>query len=414
MQTGSNADSLVTQALQQAKNGQKDAARRTLAQALKLDPAHPRAWYLLSLLLDDRQKIIQCLEQVLKTQPHNRTAKKRLMALNNSQLEPSQIQPSGTAKPQSVQEKKRYRLPLVLTFIMIGLFSLTLGAVFLWQQAADTQVFAAISGTSNTGTNSTQASSPAVLEAGSSPTPFQPIPPTETLTPTLTSTPTLTYTPTSTATATITNTPTETAVPTETRTPTRTMPPLLPPAQAHITDITGDTQKMPLSCEASAATDWAAYFGKAIDEYQFQNRLPVSDNPDKGFVGSVFGTWGQIPPAPYGVHADPVANLLQEYGLNAHAMHAFSLNEIKKEVAANRPVIVWVTGLVEPGSSVPYFDSEGERAIVAHFQHTVIVIGYDEASVTILDGSKIYQRSNAVFTQSWQSLGFQAIILKNE
>ncbi len=171
---------------------------------------------------------------------------------------------------------------------------------------------------------------------------------------------------------------------------------------------------MPLSCEASAATDWAAYFGKDIDEYQFQNRLPVSDNPDKGFVGSVFGTWGQIPPAPYGVHADPVAKLLQEYGLNAQAVHAFSLTGIKKEVAAGRPVIVWVTGLVETGSSVPYIDSEGERTIVAHYQHTVMVIGYNESSVTILDGSKIYQRSNAVFSQSWQSLGFQAIIMKRD
>jgi len=75
---------------------------------------------------------------------------------------------------------------------------------------------------------------------------------------------------------------------------------------------------------------------------------------------------------------------------------------------------VWVTGLVETGSSVPYFDSEGTRTIVAHFQHTVMVIGYNENSVTILDGSKIYQRSNSVFTQSWQSLGFQAIIMKNE
>ena len=74
---------------------------------------------------------------------------------------------------------------------------------------------------------------------------------------------------------------------------------------------------MPLSCEASAATDWAAYFGKKIDEYEFQNRLPQSDNPNKGFVGNVFGTWGQVPPAPYGVHADPVATLLQDYGLDA-------------------------------------------------------------------------------------------------
>ena len=57
MQSGMNADSLVTIALQQAKNGQKEAAKRSLAHALKLDPAHPRAWFLLSHLLEDPQQI---------------------------------------------------------------------------------------------------------------------------------------------------------------------------------------------------------------------------------------------------------------------------------------------------------------------------------------------------------------------
>ena len=88
------------------------------------------------------------------------------------------------------------------------------------------------------------------------------------------------------------------------------------------------------------------------------------------------------------------------------------MNGIKQEVAAGRPVIVWVTGLVETGSSQIYIDAEGERVLVAPYQHTVIVIGYNEASVTILDGSKIYQRNNTTFMQSWQSLGFQAIIMK--
>ena len=411
MQTGMNADSLVTRALQQAKDGQKEAAKRTLAQALKLDSAHPRAWYLLSRLLEDPQQITHCLEQVLKAQPNNRSAKRRLAVLNGRQPEPPQSKISATRKSQPVQKKKSFLLP-ILALAMIGLLSFLFGAVFLWQRTAAMQVFAANLGTSNSFPSSTQTSQIIVVPAVPSATPFQPQPPTETPLPTLTFTPTITLTPTPTSTLTVTPTPTETAAPTVTPTSSATISPLLPPREAHITDITGDTQKMPLSCEASAATDWAAYFGHTISEYEFQNRLPVSDNPDKGFVGSVFGTWGQIPPAPYGVHADPVAELLQEYGLNAHAVHAFSPNGIKQEVAAGRPVIAWVTGLVETGSSVPYFDSEGERTMVAPYQHTVIVIGYNENSVTILDGSKIYQRSNSVFTQSWQSLGFQAIIMK--
>ena len=410
MQTGINADSLVAKALQQAKEGQKDAARSTLAQALKRDPVHPRAWFLLSFLLEDPQQIPHCLEQVLKTQPNNRTAKKRLAQVNGSHPEPARPEITPAVKPQSAPRKKRKRFSLLLTFATIGMLSILLFAAFLWQRTPALQVFAANLITSNAAPASTQTDQIVLLPAVSSSTPFQPLPPTETPLPTLTPTSTTTHTSTPAATATITNT----ALPSPTPTASSTIFPLLPPAEAHITNITGDTQKMPLSCEASAATDWAAYFGKSIDEYQFQNRLPVSDNPDKGFVGSVFGTWGQIPPAPYGVHADPVANLLQEYGLNAHAVHAFSLNGIKKQIAAGRPVIVWVTGLVETGSSVPYFDSEGTRTMVAPYQHTVLVIGYNDSSVTILDGSNIYQRSNTVFTQSWQSLGFQAIIMETE
>ena len=399
MYDGMNADSLVTRALQEARDGHKEAAKCSLAQALKLDSAHPRAWFLFSHLLEDQQQIIQCLEQVLKTQPNNPAAKKRLAELNGT--EPESAQHPEVNTPVS-PKKKRKLLPLFLSLAVVGL-TFVFGAAFHWQRTSALQVLA-----SNPIPTKSQIAPLAVIPAVPSSTPFQPRPPTETAVPTLTPTSTATLTPTPTMTVTVTTTPTKTP------TPTNTIAPLLPPAHAHISDITGDTQKMPLSCEASVATDWAAYFGKDIDEYQFQNRLPLSDNPDEGFVGSVFGTWGQIPPAPYGVHAEPVAKLLQEYGLNAHAVHAFSLNGIKKEVAAGHPVIVWVTGLVETGSSVPYFDAGGTRVLVAHYEHTVMVIGYNETSVTILDGGKIYKRSNSIFTQSWQSLGFQAIIMKNE
>ena len=59
------------------------------------------------------------------------------------------------------------------------------------------------------------------------------------------------------------------------------------------------------------------------------NNLPVSDNPEKGFVGSVFGTWGQTPPNPYGVHAQPIAKLLREYGLDAQAQMGLSVKDLK-------------------------------------------------------------------------------------
>jgi uncharacterized protein YvpB len=228
---------------------------------------------------------------------------------------------------------------------------------------------------------------------------LSPSPATETPTPSLTYTP---FVP-------VPLTPTPTASPTASPTPTVTFTPT-PPANRMIQGITGHPQSMPLSCESRSAVDWAAYFGKHINEYTFFNGLPVHDNPDKGFVGSVYGSWGQIPPAPYGVHAKPVAQRLREFGLNAKAVHGMTFDELKAEIAAGQPVIVWVVGHVNRGTPIPYTASGGAVTTVAKFEHTVIVIGYTEHKVTVLDGAQVYTRYTKEFLKSWAVLGNQAVI----
>ncbi len=119
------------------------------------------------------------------------------------------------------------------------------------------------------------------------------------------------------------------------------------PLTAQIANIGGQMQALPLDCEVRSAVDWAAFFGVSIDEYTFLSQLPLSDNPEKGFVGNVYGWWGQIPPGDYGVHAEPIAALLRVYQLPAVAQRDTDWNVVRAEIAANRPVIVWVTGHVE-------------------------------------------------------------------
>ena len=206
-------------------------------------------------------------------------------------------------------------------------------------------------------------------------------------------------------------TATPTAIPTfvPSPTPTPTTAPTLP-AEVNIEGIVGHRQSMPLSCESRSAVDWAAYFGKTIDENFFHNGLPVHDNPDKGFVGDVNGSWGQVPPKAYGVHGKPVAQRLREYGLKAKHVFDMSLDELKSEIAAGRPVMIWVVGHVGLGSPVKYTDSDGDISIVAKFEHTVIVIGYTENKITVLDGAKTYTRYNKEFLRSWGVLENQAIV----
>jgi uncharacterized protein YvpB len=192
-------------------------------------------------------------------------------------------------------------------------------------------------------------------------------------------------------------------------TPTPTITPTLP-SQAKIKGIKGYSQSMPLSCESRSAVDWARYFGKSINEYKFFNGLPVHSNPDKGFVGSVYGSWGQIPPNPYGVHSVPIAHRLREFGLNAKAVRHMTWEELKTELAEGKPVIVWVVGHVARGTPVPYTAAGGAVTTVARFEHTVIAIGYTENKITVLDGSRVYTRHKGEFMKSWGVLENQAVI----
>lgn len=230
-----------------------------------------------------------------------------------------------------------------------------------------------------------------------SPTSFLPLP---TLVPTRTPAATLTTT----VTPTITESPTP-LLPTATEAANSQLP-----DQVQIEGITGQAQYFTLDCEARSAVDWAAFFGVTIDEYQFLSELPQSDNPDVGFVGSYKGFQGQIPPDSYGVHADPIAALLRDYDLPAKAVHGMSFSELQSELAAGRPVIAWVIFLVRDGTPIEYTARDGSTAIVAYYEHTVILTGYDSDRVTILDGSFVYHRTIEQFLSSWSVLGNMAII----
>lgn len=185
------------------------------------------------------------------------------------------------------------------------------------------------------------------------------------------------------------------------------IPPL--PSQAIINGVTGKDQSLPLDCESRSAVDWAKFFGYNIGEIAFYNNLPISDNPDKGFVGNVNGRWGQIPPNDYGVHAEPVANLLRQYGVQAYAHHRLSWPELKAEIAAGRPVFVWIVGSVDNGIPELYTPLDGLHTVVARYEHTVIVTGYTQSRVYYLNGDTIYFKTITQFLDSWSALGNMAI-----
>ena len=184
------------------------------------------------------------------------------------------------------------------------------------------------------------------------------------------------------------------------------------PDQAFVSGVVGHPQSYSLSCESRSAADWAAYWGVDISETEFMQSLPHSDNPEKGFVGNPSNDWGYTPPYSYGVHAAPVAQLLRDYGLDAHAGKGLSWEEIRAEVAEDRPVIVWVIGNILSGRAKEYTPSDGENVIVAAFEHTMILVGYDDQRVHLIDAFTGQTLTHTIdnFLVSWSVLGNMAIM----
>lgn len=167
-----------------------------------------------------------------------------------------------------------------------------------------------------------------------------------------------------------------------------------------------------LGCEAAAAVDLAGFYDISIYQSDFQQKLPLSDNPDLGFVGDVNGPWGQVPPYAYGVHAAPVAALLQQYGVEVEGGKGYTLEQVKEKIAAGHPVIAWVIGNMVGGVPAEYTDSKGNKTIVAAYEHVVILTGYNGDSIRYVNNGKFYDVPYKVFLNSWGVLGNMAVFHK--
>lgn len=183
------------------------------------------------------------------------------------------------------------------------------------------------------------------------------------------------------------------------------------PEEAYISGVVGHAQSYQLSCESRSAADWAAYWGVYVDETEFLNALPRSDDPNLGYVGNPNHSWGAIPPNSYGVHAAPVAELLRGYGLQAEAVYGMSWEQARSELADGRPLIVWVIGSVWAGTAQEYQTEAGETVSVANFEHTMILVGYDDEVVHLVDALTGRTETHSIdnFLDSWGVLGNMAV-----
>ena len=184
------------------------------------------------------------------------------------------------------------------------------------------------------------------------------------------------------------------------------------PESAAIAGFYGRPQKHNLSCEARSAADWATFLGTRIGENEILAALPRSDNPEIGFVGSPDGVWGLIPPRAYGVYPPALASTLQTFGIAARAVRGMNWDDIRGEIVQNRPVIVWVIGQMWTAAPIEYQAKNGPKTVVAHFEHTMTVIGYTATSVQVFDAYSGTTMTflKGTFLASWRVLGNLAIV----
>jgi uncharacterized protein YvpB len=176
--------------------------------------------------------------------------------------------------------------------------------------------------------------------------------------------------------------------------------------------VRGKAQRRSLSCESRSSADLLAAYGIALSEDGFRTGLPVSDNPDLGFVGDVDGPGEQLPPAGYGVHAEPIAARLREAGLPARAYRGRDLAWLRRQLAAGRPVIVWATGQLDAPAPVRLRDARGRSFVAVRGEHTYLAVGYEPGSVFLVDAATGREREvfDQTFDASWAALGRMAVV----
>jgi uncharacterized protein YvpB len=183
----------------------------------------------------------------------------------------------------------------------------------------------------------------------------------------------------------------------------------LPPS-AYVANMVGHPQEHNLSCESRSSIDLAAFWGVSITEDDYFRRLPKSDNPHRGFLGDVDQPAGTMPPYGYGVYAGPVAANLRSFGLDATSHRNWTLYELKAEIAAGRPVIIWSTYDMELPGVQEWTSSDGETSLVVRWQHTFVAVGYEDTA----DGGRIFlldaydaatkQFTYGVFDTAWAQM----------
>lgn len=155
------------------------------------------------------------------------------------------------------------------------------------------------------------------------------------------------------------------------------------PAVAEIRlNVPRDKQDYSLTCESSAASMVANFYGVPLSEGEIIAALPRDENPNLGFRGRLDGAPGGL--VDYGVYAEPIRKILTAHGLEATPIEG-GVDGIRRALDRRHPVIAWITFKLRVEQPVEIALSSGEKVKMVNYEHTVVVTGYNEQGFWVND-----------------------------
>ena len=158
--------------------------------------------------------------------------------------------------------------------------------------------------------------------------------------------------------------------------------------------------ELPRGCEVTSLAMLLQYKGVQVDKMQLASeihRVPFEQdglrgNPYEGFVGNIYT---KAEPG-YGVYNKPIFNLAEKYvSEKVINLTDRDVNDLYKVISSGSPVWVIINTTFKPlaESSFETWNTSSGEVKITYFEHSVVVVGYDQNFVYVNDPLKIIRVS---------------------
>lgn len=179
--------------------------------------------------------------------------------------------------------------------------------------------------------------------------------------------------------------------------------------------------ELPRGCEVTSLAMMLQYEGAQVDKMQLANeiaRVPFYENglhgnPHEGFVGNMY----EKAERGYGVYNEPIFQLAEKYAPGqAVNLTGRDIEDVYKVVSSGSPVWIISNTTFQPlgEDSFQTWQTNAGELRITYYEHSAVVIGYDENFVYVNDPLAANPRKGIQrdkFEAAWGQMGSQAIAI---